>query len=187
MCKLITLTEEKVNEALLKVESGLKKYTNILELLHSVDVSESVDFQKAYNGFYRMRQRSEQFYSSYYTYMEKNKKSNPSFEQTLNYIYEELGRTEASFASKLVATINPDLPVWDSVVLNNLGLKSPTYGGKNRRGKIIDIYCKIIEWYDNFLESEEGEMALELFERHYPNTSLTSLKKVDLILWQIRD
>lgn len=176
-----------MNGALLKVEPGLKKYTNILELLHSVDVSESVDFQKAYNGFYRMRQRSEQFYSSYYSYMEKNKKSNPSFEQTLNYIYNELGRTEASFASKLVATINPNLPVWDSVVLNNLGLKSPTYGGKNRRNKIIDIYRKIIDWYDSFLESEEGKMALELFDTHYPDTPLTPLKKIDLIVWQIRD
>lgn len=184
---LLTLTEEKITKALLKVELGLGKYIDILSLLHSVDVSESMEFQKAYNGFYRMRQRSEQFYSSYYTYMDKNKLSNPSFEQTLNYIYEELGRTKASFASKLVATINPDLPVWDSVVLNNLGIKTPAYGGKNRRGKIIDIYNKIIDWYESFLVSEDGGMALELFERHYPNTSLTSLKKVDLILWQIRD
>lgn len=52
-----------MNEALLKVEPGLKKYTNILELLHSVDVSESVDFRKAYNGFYRMRQRSDSIHS----------------------------------------------------------------------------------------------------------------------------
>ncbi len=61
---MLTLTEENVTESLLKVEPGLKKYMNILELLHSVDVSENMDFQKAYNGFYRMRQRSEQFYSS---------------------------------------------------------------------------------------------------------------------------
>lgn len=53
-----------MNEALLKVEPGLKKYTNILALLHSVDVSESVDFQKAYNGFYRMRQRSDSIHST---------------------------------------------------------------------------------------------------------------------------
>ncbi len=119
--------------------------------------------------------------------MENNKKAKPSFEQTLNYIYDELGRTEASFASILVATINPNLPVWDSVVLNNLGLKSPAYGGTNRRRKIIDIYSKITDWYGSFLVSEKGKMALDLFDMHFPDRPLTSLKKVDLILWQIRD
>jgi hypothetical protein len=56
--------------------------------------------------------------------MERNKENPPSFEKTITYIYEELDRFEASFSSKLVATLNPAMPIWDSVVLKNFGFKS---------------------------------------------------------------
>jgi hypothetical protein len=39
------------------------------------------------------------------------------------------GKLEASFASKLLATIDPNLPVWDKHVLRNTGLKAPSRQG----------------------------------------------------------
>ncbi|TLS36481.1 hypothetical protein FCL54_14795 [Pseudalkalibacillus caeni] len=101
-------------------------------MINEVNITESRDFQKAYNGFYRIRQRPKEFYETYYSFMEDNKDRSPSFRDTLQHKHNVHGRVEASFSSKLVATINPDLPVWETVVLDNLGLKPPAYYKKDK-------------------------------------------------------
>ncbi len=40
--------------------------------------------------------------------------------EILSEIFKNTGRVEASFASKLYATLYPDYPFIDSIVLNNL-------------------------------------------------------------------
>lgn len=181
------MDEVRINRAIVKIKPGLQKYLNISNMINKVNVSENEEFQKAFNGFYRVRQRPKGFYEKFYTFMEENKENSPSFEKTLLYIYEELGRVEASFSSKLVATINPSLPIWDTVVLTNLGLKAPPYYKKNRIVETISLYNEIIEWHSNFLEKEEARNLIGLFDREYPNTGISNIKKIDFILWQIRD
>ena len=97
--------------------------------------------------------------------MEKNKNGAPSFEKTLRYIYEELGRVEASFSSKLVATINPDLPIWDTVVLKNLEKKPPAYYRKNRLEETILLYEDIKNEYQKILAEDTGERIIKLFDK----------------------
>lgn len=98
--------------ALKKVKSSLEKYIAIIDRLHKVNVNEDKEFQKLYNGFYRVRQRKPDFYELYYDYLENNKCNEVTFEEVIKYIYDNTGRVEASFASKLVANINPNLPIW---------------------------------------------------------------------------
>ncbi len=98
-----------------------------------------------------------------------------------------MGRIEASFSSKLVATINPNKPIWDEFVLKNLGIKKPTTYSKNRIEKTIEIYMGIEGFYANFMKSNECQALLVEFDSHFPNTNLTQTKKVDLLLWQTRD
>ncbi|RTR26713.1 hypothetical protein EKG37_20620 [Robertmurraya yapensis] len=183
---MLTLNQEIISESLNKVGPGLEKYIRIQTMFYNVNVNKSEEFQRIYNGYYRMRQRPRAFYDTYYEFLEKSKVTEPSFESTLKYLYNELGRVEASFASKLVATVNPSKPVWDSVVLKNLRISPPSYYDKNRMKKIIDKYNSIEEWYITFLTSEEGRLAVKLFDEKFNNKELTSLKKLDLILWQIR-
>lgn len=178
---------EQINKAIINAEPGLTKYLVIMDRFNRVDVSRDEHFQKLYNGFYRVRQRKEDFYKKYFSFMEIGKKDNPSFEQTLRYFHEELGRVEASFSSKLVATINPMMPVWDSIVLQNLKLKKPhTYSG-NRIAETVDLYNEIAMWYKEFTNSEEGKQILNLFNNKYPRINITNVKKIDLVLWQMRD
>ena len=134
-----------------------------------------------------MRQRPAEYYSTYFNFMEKQKNRDVTFEETLRYLHASLGRIEASFSSKLVATINPNKPVWDEFVLQNLGIKKPTTYSKNRIEKIIEIYKGIEGFYANFLKSNECQALLVEFDSHFPNTNLTQTKKVDLLLWQTRD
>lgn len=178
---------EKISRAMERVKPGLNKYQRIQGLITKVNVSEDRDFQKSFNGFYRVRQRPVDFYQVFYSYMENAKNGSTSFETTLTHLYKELGRVEASFSSKLVATINPDMPVWDSVVLKNIGLKAPAYHRKNRIGESIEVYDQLINWYKDFLMTEKAKTIIEQFDATYPEAAITDIKKVDLVLWQIRE
>ena len=52
--------------------------------------------------------------------MEIAKRDELKFDVVLDLLHQETNRYEASFASKLIATINPSMPVIDSIVLKNL-------------------------------------------------------------------
>ena len=133
-------------EALRRAEFGINKYLWIMDRLHKVNVYEDSEFRKAYNGFYRMRQRSTQFYDSYYRVIEENKRRREvTFGEVLGHLKSETGRMEASFSSKLVATINPEMPVWDQYVMKNMGIKVPGYSVKNRQEKILVAYGQLAE------------------------------------------
>ncbi|QSX09554.1 hypothetical protein J0B03_05690 [Alkalibacter rhizosphaerae] len=177
---------DKARLALDEIQPGLTKYNSIMELLHQVDVSKDESFQKLYNGFYRMRQRKPEFYQGYYDFMEAKKTDAISFEETLEHFYEKFSRIESSFSSKLVATINPNKPVWDKYVMENLDIKVPSYSSNDRLQKTIEAYTKLEEWYDSFLGSSSAKEVLELFDSRFPDTNLTEVKKIDLILWKIR-
>ncbi len=184
----ITYTREEIIKVFNKKElkDGLEKYIEIMELLHKTDVSTDKDFQKKYNHFYRMRQRTSQYYQIYFDYMEqqKSKAKSLSFRDILLHIKNETNRCEASFSSKLLATLNPDMPVWDSNVLTNLGIKQiPSYA-KDREQKIADVYEQICLWYDEFLKSDEASLVLQIFDEMFPNVNITNTKKVDFFLWQ---
>jgi hypothetical protein len=180
------MDQQAITEAVKKAKPGLDKYLNIMGMLHNVDVSKSEEFQKAFNGFYRVRQRQPIFYQKFYAFMEKNKQGSPSFEETLRYLYEELDRVEASFSSKLVATINPTMPIWDAFVLKNLGKKPPSYYRKDRVQESVLLYQNIINEYRKILDGNDGKRIVELFDEEYHNAGITDIKKVDFVFWQIR-
>jgi hypothetical protein len=169
------------------IRDGLVKYNYLMSTVNNCDITQNEDFKRVYNNFYRMRQRPAMFYNTYYQFMEDNKQSGVNFEKTLTYFYETLGRVEASFSSKLVATINPKMPVWDKYVLENLGLTPPSSTSKNRLEALVNIYDKITEYYDEYLGSEKCMYELEYFDKLFPDqNSLSKLKKIDLIRWQTR-
>ena len=171
---------EKIAE---RIGIGLTRYNRIMGLVHSVDVSADGDFQKFYNGFYRMRQRPAEFYKTYYAYLEKNK-DNPmlTFEEILTYLYEETGSIHASFSSKLLATVNPNMPIWDKFVLQNLGLRTPYHYETDRLQKTVRLYQQICDWY----ESAEAREKLQVFNGLFPDAQITDVKKIDFVLWATR-
>ena len=166
-----------------RVKIGLAKYQWIMSHVHETDVSSNAEFQKFYNGFYRMRQRPADFYKTYYAFLEQNKNNlDLTFEEILAYLYEETGSIHASFSSKLLATVNPNMPIWDKFVLQNLGLRTPYYYEKDRLQKTVQLYQRICAWYC----SEEAEEKLQIFNELFPNTDISDVKKIDFILWATR-
>lgn len=180
------MEKDKVEKALVSLDDGLIKYIRLMDWFYQVDVSKDADFQRAYNHFYRMRQRKPEFYQDYYEFMQSNKNRAITFSDILLHFYNKFDRVEASFSSKMLATLNPDKPIWDEFVLQNLKIKKPAQYSKDRVKQTIEIYSKIESWYEDFLKSEIAKDMLMLFDERYPNIEITNVKKIDLILWQTR-
>lgn len=88
---------------------------------------------------------------------------------------------EESFASKLAATIDPNLPVIDIWVRYHLGLDRPT-STQNAE----EIHQKIREQYADFLSAENGKYLIRGFTEAYPEAHITHVKMLDFVLWQTR-
>lgn len=166
-----------------RVEVGIEKYRWIMRRVHETDVSADGQFQKVFNGFYRIRQRPAAFYQSFYRYLEDNKDNSAlTFADVVSYLYQQTGSIHASFGSKLLATVNPDMPVWDKYVLQNLGLRAPYCYEKDRLQKVVRIYRQICDWYS----TQETAEKLRQFNCQFSAADLTDVKKIDFMLWATR-
>lgn len=184
--RMVRLTREKVLQALPKIEPGLKKYCWIQKNVGSRDVSVDQEFQKRFSGFYRVR-RGAAWREKYYQLMQASKAQGIAFEEALRVLKEGTGWLEASFASKLVATLDPTKPVIDKFVLKNLNLRLPYHGAADRERKIVGVYNQLCGKYEALMGSSIGSLILEEFQRLYPSANITDLKKFDLVLWKIHE
>jgi hypothetical protein len=132
---MIHLTESIIDGALSRVVAKrLRRYCWIQENVHARDVSQDYVFQNQFNAFYRVRRNSD-WQRHFYTLLEASKASGIMFTHALHVLLEQTSRFEASFASKLVATLYPEKPVIDQHVLRNFGLRLPS--GKNREHRCV--------------------------------------------------
>jgi len=134
---MINLTKKQIDFVLTKIEESLNKYDYLQRNFRRIDVSTAPDYQKKFNSYYRVR-RNFEWRSHYFKLLEENKSKGILFSDALRTMYRNTGRYEASFVSKLVATIDTNLPVIDKFVLSNAGLKLPYCYVKDRDNKIIN-------------------------------------------------
>ena len=180
------MTEQDIDIALRKVEKGLRKYCWIQEHLHRHDVNTAREFQKAFNGFYRIRRNAE-WQEVYYGLMEKAKAEPSDFPHVLSELRRKTGNLEASFASKLVATLQPDRPILDQFVLKHFHLHLPKHYEGDRETKTLRVYEQLMSKYVSFLSSPVAQSICNRFSAMYPWANITDIKKVDLVLWQTRE
>ncbi len=169
--------------------SGLERYDRLQRSLNRFDVTRDRCFQLDFKGFYRVR-RGKKWCELFFSILEREKRRpSPSFRKFLAEIHCRTGWVEASFTSKLVATIDASLPVWDSHVLCNLGLKPP-YRSKDARRRLDrcgEVYSKIRRWASNETQQDSFKEWRRRFDTEFPHfTHFTDIKKLDLLLWQSR-
>ena len=146
-----------------------------------------------FNGFYKIRQRSDVWYDKYYKLLEKQKSDNKSFKDLLLCLEPISGAIEVSFASKLMAAVDPSLPIWDKCVLKNLGIlkRWERMAGKDKMIRIEEadcLYQEIKIWYETFIDSNDGKKCIAVFDAAMPSykDKLTAVKKIDYLLWSKR-
>ena len=165
---------------------GFEKYAKITKCFGAVNVCQSREFQKTYNGFYRVR-RNIEWQQIYYAMMEKYKGSAITFEELLKEFYFKTSRVEASFISKLLHTLDNNMPIWDKFVLRNLCKKIQTCHGEEKLNAAINIYEEIVAWYKAALKDERIKKKLADFDEALPQYSwFSQTKKLDFLLWQMR-
>ena len=181
------LNASKLLECQLARSMGLDKYADIMKAAEEKNVSIDATFQHAFNAFYRVR-RNADWREKYYKLFEKAKKEHYSFADVIRCLYVETGNVEASFSSKMIATIDPEYPIWDQYVLQNLGLE---LNGKNPWERIenaILIYDQIKMWYNDYLLTEDAQKNIAEFDRWLPSYDwIPAIKKIDYLLWSRRE
>lgn len=158
-------------------------------------------YQKNFNYYYRVR-RDAAWLKQFYAYMDKNKDNKDiTFAEILRYLsgIEHTARktaknptgkiksVEASFASKMLATINQDHPIWDSQVLNKLGKKvDDKLCFEDKMEACISLYQEIEEEIAEFIQSPDGQECIALFDQEFPEgEDFSDFKKIDFYLWSL--
>lgn len=177
---------EKTIENRIASTLGLSDYQYIMTKARETDIDTDLDFQRVFNRFYIVR-RNEYWRRIYYDLFQDMKTNDRSFGDALTYLYEQTGNIEPSFTSKMLATLHPEMPIWDRYVIANLGFELTGKSKTEQIANAISIYQQIQEWYDGFLSTEEARNCIEVFDRWFPSFQwLTPIKKVDFFLWSIR-
>ena len=107
-------------EAQLARGMGLDLYEELMSVAPVTDVARSAEFQRKFNAFYRVRRNAE-WRECCYRLFEQAKKEHFSFADIIGALLSETGNVEASFSSKMLATLDETKPIWDQYVLQNLG------------------------------------------------------------------
>ena len=174
-------------------KSAIETYMyQIQDELYNTDLSDddkSEEFIKVYADYYGMTRRGKDFCKEYFKIMEKLKgEINLDFETVFDRVYEIAHTDEVSFSSKMLHTINPDLPIWDSIVAeDHFGMKVRYYKAYLREFNKYKLSKKgqyVIGMFDKICGDLFGKDSLEA---NKAKACITDTKKIDFVLWQCRE
>ena len=119
----------------------------------------------------------------YYDLFAKAKTEHYSFEQIITELYRITGNVEASFSSKMLATIDASKPIWDQYVLQNLGFELMGKTQEEKLQNAVTLYDQIVNWYADYLTTNEARENIEEFDRLFQEYAWVSdTKKNDCLL-----
>lgn len=178
-------TPASIDHALDRLAGPIAQYRWIQDNVYDRDVSQDREFQRRYNHFYRIR-NPPTWQRPYYELLESSKPHGIDFATAMRHLLNATGRYEASFASKLVATLRPERPVIDQFVVKSLGLRRPYPGANDRMRKELHVYAAIHDFYVRIVQSHHMPIVRAAFAKRFPAVELTDVKMIDCILWQAR-
>ncbi|MBQ7541939.1 MAG: hypothetical protein IJT44_06565 [Clostridia bacterium] len=166
-------------------KKGMEKYACIMRQVRATNVSSDEDFQRTFAGFYKVR-RNAAWRKAYFDLFEANKHDRDvSFASILRSMFGSTGRIEASFSSKMLATLRPEMPIWDSIVLAALHVKPCRDSDKQKRlERTIELYDSIVCRYDRFASLPESDALVRAFDAAFPEyVGFSKTKKIDFLIW----
>lgn len=173
-----------LDTAIVKLQERKKDMVAYFDIMKAAGHPERPEFQKKYDAFYRVR-RDEAWRKEYFRLMATfGKRGNASFGEILHRLHQATGQIEASFASKMLATLDPDKPIWDSKVLEALQLRLAGSNPNVRFSNAVVLYEHICKWYQDFMKTDAAIEMLQRFDKEFPEFQIMSqTKKIDFILW----
>lgn len=172
-----------------RLENSLKmdKYQKILAEYAKSPRKLDENFRKLFSSSYGIStaRKTEEWKNNFFEVFESCT-SKSTFEEILKSLSEKshIQNCEASFASKILATINPEKPILDSKILKYLGLQTGGNNKKERLENALKAYNQIEKWYEEYLKSEEAKSCIQYFDELFPKyKNISSVKKIDFFIW----
>ena len=175
-------------------KADLEIYDYLQRSLQCTNVSTDKQYQSKFRKFYRIR-RDKYWQEIFFSILEQEKNNcTITFAEILKKLHSDARHNgkrqiEASFSSKLVATIRSELPVYDSRVRKNLGLQTPPHS-MNAQRRICRFICMYSNLRKETLKMTKHKAFAKLrtcFDTAFPGyRHFTDVKKLDLFLWQYR-
>lgn len=182
---------------LMSLNIGLLQYSYIQN--HYVKNDE--DFRDVFTDFYltsQARMRNDENRVPFFELLSKTKPSD-SLIDIVEELYKILpiGMYEFSFATKLLHTVNPRSPIYDSKVLNYLKKdekvdlwdiyqKKHDSSGKeiSKIDKIKHNWEELNNWYNAFMKTKTAVDWIKWFDSNFPKyVSISDIKKIDFIIF----
>ena len=85
----------------------------------------------------------------------------------------------------MLASIDENMPIWDSKVLDRIGIKSSNKRGQQKLEETIELYDVIVQWYSDLKANKASyNEYITSFDSRFPDySSISDTKKIDFILW----
>lgn len=165
----------------------LTTYYWLQDNLYLRNVSSDAEYKRKFAGYYRMRYVSQQYRDSFFSLLEAIKNdTDVSFVDVARGLSQVDGRHEFSFISKMLHTIDPSRPIYDSQVDQALQIHRTYQSNIDSKIQRDEEILKQISFVYRCLEAA-SEMAepLAAFDRIIPNRSMSIAKKLDFLLWAL--
>lgn len=175
-----------------RVPCPVQTYRSIMVETRAVDLRSpaSEPARRRFNAYYGVRRNAAWrtiFYEQFEAAKSVSDDAGPLFKRVIAALYEATGRVEASFASKLVATLRPDSPIIDSVVRGWLSaqISAPRFGSD------LEAALGYYDWLSEILGAlaltSEASAWSVVFAQIFPVAAneplLTRMKQLDFLIW----
>lgn len=183
---MLSIDGRKAFTLMLEDKMMLPRYTYIMQTVDKANVEFDRDFQKAFNGFYNVRLPDTSYYKGFYRVFQQSKanRDNLTYGMILDELYPITGRVEASFASKILATLNANQPIWDSRVLKYLHVELSGRSDEEKLNSAKAIYFQIEKLYEKYMKTEEARKNVTIFDDFFPDYAwISNVKKIDYMMW----
>ena len=173
----------------------VEKYLKLQTSGQTPELYRSDDLRRAFNGFYRVRFRGLEWRQKYYSLFEPasthecigSAPPTDTFLWAVEELHQQTGNIEASFASKLVATLNGEAPVIDSIVVKTLGLRLAPSQGTDRTIHLRSLYEHLYGRLLDISQSPDGRTWIDRFDTEFSHLEgwplISANKKIDFLMW----
>lgn len=189
----LSLSRDSIINKLKKRENDIALYFYISSVFaQNKPVSDNLEFKEKYKSFYVMRTAglSQQHFDKYFELLDRRI---DNLETILNELYEiktlkKQNSLQFSFATKLLHTLDNNLPIYDNQVKKTLGLPD-TYSPLDSRYKktraLLAYYENIKMIYQQLLEKAPIKKLSVDIRKNFGWTAdqINDVKILDFILW----
>lgn len=174
-------------------QESIDVYNFLMDEFHKTNVRYNHLFQFVFRSFYRLDNAglTPEFFSKYFEIMELNRSNNSvDLRDILNPLYlikNKKGHNsfQFSFATKLINTIDPNQPIYDSKV--SKAIYGVDYVISGDFDKKLEGYTRrynlIKNTFSEILTNNSYASVFKVFDEAFPENRLNNTKKLDFLFW----